>query len=397
MPEKVLKISGVGCGLLDYIYADVNFENASLRSYFSSNPGDGGIRPGKLVFSEDLESYSGESLEKIYQRILPGEDPDVTNIGGPCIVALIHAAQLLHEIPVEFSYFGAMGTDATGRKLRRLIAQTPVKLDAYEQIEGATPKTVVLSDPRHRKGEGERAFINTIGVAGLYRPDRLSQQFFDADILFFGGTALVPPIHDQLFELLKKGKSRGLVNIVTTVFDFRNENLAPNQPWPLGNSTAAFQYMDLLIMDQEEALRISGEKNVEAAASFYIKQKTASFIITQGAGDILYYSDGSFFSSQALAGMPVLPIREFKQEGVICDTTGCGDNFAGGVLSSLLSQMAKGKQGDFDLEEACSWGVVSGTYTGLIAGGVEVEKNVGEKLKKVSGLYKEYRRRRGTV
>lgn len=397
MAKKVLKISGVGCGLLDYIYADVNFEDAVLQTYFSASPGDGGIRPGKLVFSEDLEKYSGESLEQIYQKILPGEDPDVTNIGGPCIVALIHAAQLLHEFPVEFSYFGAMGTDATGRELHRLIALTPVKLDGYELIEGATPKTVVLSDPRHRKGEGERAFINTIGVAGDYQPDRLTGRFFDADILFFGGTALVPPIHDQLFELLKEGKAQGSVNIVTTVFDFRNENRAPNQPWPLGNSTAAFQYMDLLIMDKEEALRISGAPDVGAAAAYFIKQKTKSFIITRGAENISLYSDGSFFAPQTLAEMPVLPIREFKREGVICDTTGCGDNFAGGVLSSLLSQMAMGKQGDFDLLEACSWGVVSGTYTGLIAGGVEFEKNAGEKLKKVSGLYKEYKKRRGTA
>jgi len=394
MPEKTLRISGVGCGLLDYIYADVNFEDAGLQTYFSASAGDGGIRPGKLVFSEDLEKYSGEDLEKIYSRILPGVNPDVINVGGPCIVALIHASQLLHELPLKFSYFGAMGSDATGRELRKLIARTPLKLENYVMIEGATPRTVVLSDPRHRKGEGERAFINTIGVAASYEPERLTQQFFDADILFFGGTALVPPIHDHLFELLEKGKSQGLVNIVTTVFDFRNENRAPQQRWPLGNSEEAFKYMDLLIMDQEEALRISGEHNEEVAAAFFIKQGTASFIITRGADDILLFSDGTFFAPHALARMPVLPIGEFKHEGMVCDTTGCGDNFAGGVLSSLLSQMVMGKQGDFDLVEACSWGVVSGTYTGLIAGGVEFEKKAGEKLDKIRRLYQDYRARK---
>ncbi len=178
---------------------------------------------------------------------------------------------------------------------KTMIKATSFGVDEYNVFEGATPKTVVLSDPKYHQGEGERAFINTIGVAAEFRPSLLDQSFFDADILFFGGTALVPPIHDHLFELLKAGKSKGSVNIVATVFDFRNENRAPHQRWPLGSSDEGFQYMDLLIMDMEEALRISGEKEPGNAAVFFKRMKTHSFIITRGPADIMIYSDGSFF------------------------------------------------------------------------------------------------------
>jgi sugar/nucleoside kinase (ribokinase family) len=393
MGKQAVKISGVGCSLLDYIYTNVDFENDALRSRFSKRAGDGGIMPGNLVFSEDLEKYTGESLDGLLKQIIPeGSSPSV-NVGGPCVVAMIHASQLLHHLPVGFSCFGAIGTDNTGKMLRSLIGRTSIGLDHYDLIEGATPKTVVLSDPDYHHGEGERAFINTIGVAADYMPERLDPCFFDADILLFGGTALVPPIHDHLFELLKKGKRQGSVNVVTTVFDFRNENLAPHRRWPLGGSDDGFRHIDLLIMDQEEALRISGEKEVYRAAGFFMDKKTRSFIITRGPGDILLYSDGTFFAPHSLAEIPVLPIKDYKTTGMKSDTTGCGDNFSGGVISSLVTQMMAGERKGFDLAEACSWGIASGTYTGLITGGVEFEKRKGEKLEKITRLYQDYKER----
>ncbi|MCP4314261.1 MAG: carbohydrate kinase family protein [Bacteroidetes bacterium] len=391
MSEEPIKISGVGCSLLDYIYTNVSFKNPELQARFSTKPGDGGIMPGNLVFSEDLVRYTGEELDEIHQKILPGTESEVVNVGGPCIVAMIHASQLLHGQQAGFCFFGALGNDAAGRRLRELIGRTPVKLDHYEIIEGATPKTIVLSDPDYNEGHGERAFINTIGVAGKYIPARLDQDFFNADVLFYGGTALVPPIHDHLSELLKKGKEKGSINIVTTVFDFRNENLAPDKKWPMGRSEESFQFMDLLIMDQEEALRISGMGKLEDAADFFIRHKTSSFIITCGAGDLLSYSNGSFFTFQELGRMAVLPFHKYKTPGLQCDTTGCGDNFAGGVLSSLITQMNSGKAGGYDLAEACTWGIVSGTYSGLITGGVEFESKEGEKLEKITRLYQDYK------
>jgi len=39
------------------------------------------------------------------------------------------------------------------------------------------------------------------------------------------------------------------------------------------------------------------------------------------------------------------------------DTTGCGDNFTGGVIASIVNQLSTGKR-KLDLKEACSWGTV---------------------------------------
>jgi sugar/nucleoside kinase (ribokinase family) len=76
--------------------------------------------------------------------------------------------------------------------------------------------------------------------------------------------------------------------------------------------------------------------------------------------------------------------------GMKGDTTGCGDNFAGGIIASAAWQLKKWQKGDFKLKEAISWGIASGGFTCFITGGTYKEKYRGEKLERVTGLHKEY-------
>ena len=61
--------------------------------------------------------------------------------------------------------------------------------------------------------------------------------------------------------------------------------------------------------------------------------------------------------------------REMEQiEPNFRDTTGCGDNFAGGIIAALASQMySSGKP--CDIMEAVSWGIASGGFACLSVGG----------------------------
>ncbi len=72
------------------------------------------------------------------------------------------------------------------------------------------------------------------------------------------------------------------------------------------------------------------------------------------------------------------------------DTTGCGDNFAGGLIASITWQLKSRAVGNFDLTEAVSWAVASGGFTCLYIGGVYNEKEPGEKLKNVQQLQEAY-------
>jgi sugar/nucleoside kinase (ribokinase family) len=389
MPRKMI-VSGIGCCLVDILYKDIDFSSDLFRPFISLKRGDGGLTPGHLVFNEEFVEFTGSSFEKVLTQITGGRTPDKENVGGPSIVSLIHAAQLTDPEKCEIRFYGRGGNDEAGKYLLSSLQKTPVVLHDYQLTKNITPSTVVLSDPDFDNGHGERIFINSIGAAWDYHPDDLDDAFFNSDLVVFGGTALVPAIHDHLTGLLKKAKSKGSVTIVNTVFDFRNEKLNPDQKWPLGKSDDSYQYIDLLIVDQQEALRLSGESTAEAAIRFFRDKKVSALIVTNGSKNISVFSNGQFFEPLSLTELPVSRkvTNELKihKEG---DTTGCGDNFTGGVIASIVNQMQNGAKFP-NILEAGSWGVVSGGFACFYMGGTYFEQKQGEKLARLKSYYDAY-------
>ena len=391
--DKII-ISGTGCALADFLYNGISFNNSSFRKYLSEKSGDGGLCPGKLVFTEELEKFSGKPYQKILNEIIGTRSPDAINVGGPSLVSLIHAAQLLNNKEYKVKFFGIAGNDETAGKIFDIVHQTPLDIENYRSSgSGASPFTDVFSDPTYDNGHGERTFINNIGAAWDYSPDMLDDQFFSSHVTCFGGTALVPQIHDNLTNLLSKAKISNCITLVNTVFDFRNEKNNPGKPWSLGRSDESFPLIDILIMDCEEAIKISGQKTIENAAKFFTSTEVSSFIITNGAKNIFIWSGGSLFEKTKLLQMPVSDKVTYDLKStpeMKGDTTGCGDNFVGGIIASLAWQLRNKSRGRFNLTDAASWGIASGGFSCYTIGGTYLEETKGEKLKKVRFIYEEY-------
>ena len=387
-------VSAIGCSLADYLYANIDFNSVSFNKYLSKKDGDGGLSPGHLVFVSDLEKFSDKDFSVILDELTNSKGFDAFNLGGPAIVATINAAQLLYDNNIVFDFYGALGQDKTADRILDIISKTPVNSSNYKKIFGTSPYTRVLSDQNYHDGKGERTFINNIGACENYTPDMLDKSFYDADVLFFGATALTPRIHDNLTSMLKSGKENNCVNIVTTVFDFRNEKDNPGERWPLGESDESFKLIDLLIVDWDEALKISGKKDFAKAADFFIDMGVNSFIITHGAKDFFVWSNGKFFQKQFLTAYPICAAvgMELNAHPEKCgDTTGCGDNFAGGALASVVKQLANGaKAGNLKITDTCAWACASGGFACFTLGGTYLEESPGEKLRKVKALYESY-------
>ncbi|NLO02354.1 MAG: carbohydrate kinase family protein, partial [Bacteroidales bacterium] len=283
------------------------------------------------------------------------------------------------------------GNDNDGKFIMSLLKKLNLPVNNYLLTESITPSTIVLSDPNYDEGHGERIFINTIGAAWSYTPDQLDDNFFSSDVVVFGGTALVPPIHDNLTELLDKAKSKGCITIVNTVYDFRNEKLNPFGKWPLGKDDSSYKNIDLLMTDYEEALRLSGKKSLDAALNFFRELGTGAVIVTNGPNNLRGFSvNDSLFKEEKIIDLPVSKaIGAELQKGKAGDTTGCGDNFAGGVIANLVSQLQQGKIYP-DLTESCAWGIVSGGYTCFYIGGTYFEEKPGEKLELITPFYENY-------
>jgi sugar/nucleoside kinase (ribokinase family) len=228
-------------------------------------------------------------------------------------------------------------------------------------------------------------------VAADYGPADLGEDFFAGDIVVFGGTALVPGIHDALTPLLERAKAAGALTVVTTVYDFRAEKRDPTSPWPLGDTAASLPLIDLLVTDREEALRISGETKAESAIETLREGGAHCCVVTQGSDDVLLSSDGSVFAPARLSRLPVSEaIRRDVRQSRVGDTTGCGDNFAGGLLASLALQLRGGRAGRLDLMDACSWAIASGGYACFYVGGTYLEDAPGEKRSKILPYYDAY-------
>jgi sugar/nucleoside kinase (ribokinase family) len=394
-----MRIAGAGCAVADFLYADVNFEGEAFLRFRSRRRGDGGITPGGLVFVEEFEEFAGMPFKEAVRWIVGSREPDSFNLGGPAIVALTLVAQLLAPRGVEVEYYGVRGQDDAGARLLDIARRTPLRTDGYEAVEGPSSFTMVLSDPKYDAGRGERAFLNAMGVSAGFGPEDLPDRFFDADVVLLAATALVPRLHARLTDLLKKAKERGCVTVVTTVYDFRSEKANPGAKWPLGESEETYACTDLLIADREEALRISGERSDREAYDYFKDNGLSAFAITNGPEPVWLYSREGLFRECPLSPLPVCrAVGEAMAAGEkpTGDTTGCGDNFAAGVIASLAAQMMRGGSGrgvrdGLHLAQAVAAGVCAGGSACFHLGGTVIEKTPGERAREIGELYARYR------
>lgn len=388
-----ITISATGVCVLDLLFNDVDLSSEAIKPYLSRTPGDGGIEPGKMTLGESLEKYSGNrNVQALLKEICGKSEPDYTNLGGVAIATLVHASQLLDHHNFELYYYGSIGDDGIGDKVRSMISRTQVKHDSLSPSAGKTCSTIVLSDPIFSAGQGERSFI--------YFPNRmrysrtnLDKRFFSSDITLFAGTENYPDIYENFTSLLKQCKENGCVTFVETSYDSYSESKNPGQKWIMGDSDECYHYIDILAMNRDEALKHSGTKNFNDAVSYFKKSGTSSFIITRGPHPIYFHSNGKLCQEEE-GYMPVSKrIVEELDNGLLSrgDTVGCGDNFVGGVLASVASQMQYSKNSELSLPEACAWGVVSGAFSLTHIGGVYLEKTPGEKKFILEAYYESYR------
>jgi sugar/nucleoside kinase (ribokinase family) len=394
---------------MDYLYPHTDFGSPQFRARLSKKDGDGGLAIGKLVFAKDFEAFTGLPYERVLAEITQ-EEP-VCNLGGPAAVSMVHAAQVLGKA-ARVCLYGARGNDAAGDMVEEALARagfsprTP-KSSAVEKdtagpaqyvlkrYNGFTPRTDVLSDPAYDNGHGERTFINLIGEAEQFGPEDLGEDFFHADIVVFGGTALTPRIHRNLTELLGRAKQKNALTVVNLVYDYQSEQSAPGKKWKLGSQDNAYPFIDVLIADRSEAWRTSFRASTAEAARWFIERGCAAVIITEGTKP-LYVAAGGTGIFKALAET-TLPVSQGISRELAAhpekrgDTTGCGDNFAGGVIAGLAESLEQDPPlpgtpalGKFDLRDICIPGIIAGGYACFTLGGVFYEKYPGEKQQRLA-------------
>jgi sugar/nucleoside kinase (ribokinase family) len=81
--------------------------------------------------------------------------------------------------------------------------------------------------------------------------------------------------------------------------------------------------VDLLVINDQEVLELSGEKNLEAGAKAVLAMGPKTLIIKKGKNGATLYTENGYFWA------PPFPVDLVK------DPTGAGDTFAGGFMGYL--------------------------------------------------------------
>lgn len=170
---------------------------------------------------------------------------------------------------------------------------------------------------------GERDFYFNRGAdAQLSKEDisKIDLQLFP--IVHFGSaTGFLPgPLQETYDHLFEQAKANNC--FISFDPNYRQLLFQNDQAFFIKKSWQYIEACNFFKVSDEEALLITGEKNIEDAASIFSKKSKAIFAITIGKEGTLLGIKGQTFKVESL---PVDPV----------DTTGAGDAFVGAVLYLL--------------------------------------------------------------
>ena len=177
-------------------------------------------------------------------------------------------------------------------------------------VEGAhSGVVVVLVDPT-----GERTMFPDNGAnSGLTLSDLPNLDDFNA-VYLSGYSPLDPLSRTGVLEMITKIRSAGIPIYFdpASVGGMMQANLAEVKSW--------IALMDVILLNEEEAMYLTGESNTEKALEL-LNQDCPVVVIKRGAAGAIGCARGS--SAVSVSALPT----------TVVDTTGAGDSFAAGFIA----------------------------------------------------------------
>jgi sugar/nucleoside kinase (ribokinase family) len=285
----------------------------------------GDCNPDVLVLGDDVTPAFGQQ-EKLVQSMS-------LVIGGSAAITAVAAARLGLSVALA----AAVGADPAGRFMLDQLAGEGVGVAAVVvRDDTPTGMTVALS-----RG-GDRAILTAPGaVASLTAAD------IPAALL-----ARARHVHASSYFLLEESLGHGLAAVLsaaraagaTTSLD---TNWDPAGKWGDGRLGAAIAQTDVLVPNEAEAIHLSGEPDLAAAAR-----------ALGAAGPRLAVKLGE---RGALCTEGTWQYRVSLPPVVAVDATGAGDCFNAGVIAGLLGGLA--------MTEAVALGCAAGALSTRAPGG----------------------------
>ena len=285
--------------------------------------------------------------------------------GAPANVAVSAARN-----GIRSGFLGKLGNDDFGRLLINTLKNDNVEILLPELTDEATTTLAFVS--LVEKGDRSFTFARKPGVDMLLSIGDVEKVDFSSwDIVHAGSVSQSgSPEKDAVLLALKKAKDAG--RIVSFDINFRDKI------WSFDECKAevlkVFPFVDLLKISEEELDFVGGRENIPA----FMKQYDITVVVLTLGGDgaVVFYNEKN--TDDAVNNMTKIDIPAMKVPCI--DTTGAGDAYWGGFLSSLLRQGVK-KASDIDkskLETAGRYGAVSGGLCIQKPGGIPALPTIQE-------------------
>ena len=234
--------------------------------------------------------------------------------GAPANVAVA-----IQKLGAEGIVLSAVGKDPFGD----FLTETLKKYDLTTKGIAALEKNTTLAYVSLQE-DGERDFNFVEGAATELTMDMIPQELLDANIFHFGSAMsfMDKPLEKTYYQLL----DYALKNNKTITFDpnYRDVIFKDNQEYFIKHSKHFVSVSDVVKVSDEEAMLISGEKDLMKAIKVLVDLGAKYVICTLG-------KEGSILaSSKQVELIPVTPVK-------MVDATGAGDSFIGAVLAKIAN------------------------------------------------------------
>ena len=230
---------------------------------------------------------------------------------------------------------GAVGDDEKADFVVSVLEKFGADTAGFERIKGVPTSSTILNI----RPNGERPALHLRGACDHFLPPKKEKlDIFDCKVFHLGGTGLLKKLDGSVsVELLKDAKENGCI---TT--------------WDLIGATEStidivkplLPHIDYFMPSIEEASIMCGLDDPNDIAKYYLDNGVTNCVLTMGG-------EGSLFvNKDETIKTPAFDIN-------VVDTTGCGDAFDAGMITSLIN--------NFDLEKSLKFAT---TTSGLVATGL---------------------------
>ncbi|WP_147102798.1 ribokinase [Nesterenkonia populi] len=225
--------------------------------------------------------------------------------------------------------FGCVGEDSGGEDALALLTSYGVNAEGIVR----TPQASTGSAYVCVRGDGENFIVVEAGANALIRPDRFSAEDFAPYGWVLMNLEIPLETVGRVAELAQQAGCRVALNAS-----------------PLGGAVPPLEHVDLILANEGEAAQLArSEWGEDAGLAETLGVPTA--VITRGARGATLDAAGT---PQLHASAEAVAVR---------DTTGCGDAFAG----VLLSRLCAGHSAQQSVQEAARWAAYVAEHEGAAA------------------------------